>query len=196
MKDSGQKTPRISKEPEVRRQEILDTAMNVFMEKGYEAAAMRDIAAAMHVVPGLCYRYFPSKQALYEAALDAYVGEITAPMISLMEEEADSLEAFLEKLSGQFIRIDGRERYHGFFHKSENHDLQMILSVRVCEALEPYVEAVLGRMAGRGLVHIPDVSLAAPYMLFGAIPIIECDGRPSKDKAEAIRHMMERILQP
>ena len=49
------KTARISKEPEVRRQEILDTAMSVFMEKGYEAATMRDIAAAMHVVPGLCY---------------------------------------------------------------------------------------------------------------------------------------------
>lgn len=46
------KTARISKEPEVRRQEILDTAMSVFMEKGYEAATMRDIAAAMHVVPG------------------------------------------------------------------------------------------------------------------------------------------------
>ena len=38
------KTARISKEPEVRRQEILDTAMSVFMEKGYEAATMRDIA--------------------------------------------------------------------------------------------------------------------------------------------------------
>ena len=40
------KTARISKEPGVRRQEILDTAMSVFMEKGYEAATMRDIAAA------------------------------------------------------------------------------------------------------------------------------------------------------
>ena len=43
------KTARISKEPEVRRQEILDTAMSVFMEKGYEAATMRDIAAAMQI---------------------------------------------------------------------------------------------------------------------------------------------------
>ena len=47
------RTARISKEPEVRRQEILDTALDVFMEKGYEAATMRDIAAAMHVALGL-----------------------------------------------------------------------------------------------------------------------------------------------
>ena len=57
VKGMERRTARISKEPEVRRQEILDTAMDVFMEKGYEAATMRDIAAAMHVVPGLCYRF-------------------------------------------------------------------------------------------------------------------------------------------
>ena len=67
------KTARISKEPEVRRQEILDTAMTVFMEKGYEAATMRDIAAAMHVVPGLCYRYFESKQVLYDTVIEQYI---------------------------------------------------------------------------------------------------------------------------
>ena len=75
------KTARISKEPEVRRQEILDTAMSVFMEKGYEAATMRDIAAAMHVVPGLCYRYFESKQMLYDTAIEQYVKDITHTMI-------------------------------------------------------------------------------------------------------------------
>ena len=35
---------RISKPPEVRRQEILDTAMELFAEKGYEDTSMADIA--------------------------------------------------------------------------------------------------------------------------------------------------------
>ena len=91
------RTARISKEPEVRRQEILDTAMDVFMEKGYEAATMRDIAAAMHVVPGLCYRYFESKQVLYDAVVRQYVRDITAPMILLLEEEDDTLDGFLDR---------------------------------------------------------------------------------------------------
>ena len=100
------RTARISKEPEVRRQEILDTAMDVFMEKGYEAATMRDIAAAMHVVPGLCYRYFESKQVLYDAVVRQYVRDITAPMILLLEEEDDTLDGFLDRKQGHLCGID------------------------------------------------------------------------------------------
>ena len=47
---------RITKEPEVRRQEILDTAMKLFYEKGYEKTSITDIAREMGVAPGLCYR--------------------------------------------------------------------------------------------------------------------------------------------
>ena len=65
---------RISKEPEVRRQEIIDTAMRVFSEQGYEATTMKDIAREMKVASGLCYHYFPNKQELYETAVDSTPG--------------------------------------------------------------------------------------------------------------------------
>ena len=106
------KTARISKEPEVRRQEILDTAMSVFMEKGYEAATMRDIAAAMHVVPGLCYRYFESKQMLYDTAIEQYVKDITHPMIERLKEKDDSLDGFLDKMEQLVQRIFDEVRIH------------------------------------------------------------------------------------
>ena len=60
---------RVSKPPEERRQEIMDTAMRVFAEKGYEQTTMRDIASAVGVVPGLCYRYFESQKVLIEQAV-------------------------------------------------------------------------------------------------------------------------------
>ena len=63
---------RVSKEPEVRKQEMLDTAMRVFAEKGFEATTMKDIAAEMNVVSGLCYHYFQNKQQLYEDACLLY----------------------------------------------------------------------------------------------------------------------------
>ena len=42
---------RISKEPEARKQEILETAMKLFAEKGYEKTSISDIAKEMTTFP-------------------------------------------------------------------------------------------------------------------------------------------------
>ena len=63
---------RVTKEPEVRKQEILDTALKLFGENGYEKTSITDIAKAIGVAQGLCYRYFPSKEALFDSAIEQY----------------------------------------------------------------------------------------------------------------------------
>jgi AcrR family transcriptional regulator len=47
---------RVVKEPAERRQEILDTALRLFYENGYEQTSIADIARALHIAQGLCYR--------------------------------------------------------------------------------------------------------------------------------------------
>ena len=63
---------RISKDPAERKQEIIETAMRLFCEKGYEKTSISDIAREMNVAQGLCYRYFPSKEALFDTAVEQY----------------------------------------------------------------------------------------------------------------------------
>ena len=46
---------------------IVDTALRLFREQGYEATTMRAIAAAAGVSVGNAYYYFPSKQHLVQA---------------------------------------------------------------------------------------------------------------------------------
>ena len=46
------------------RQRIFDTAVKLFMEKGYEETTMRDIAAEAGCSLGLAYRYFESKEVV------------------------------------------------------------------------------------------------------------------------------------
>ena len=49
---------------------ILAAAEKEFLEKGYEAAALRDIAAAAGVTTGALYGYFKNKQELFGALVD------------------------------------------------------------------------------------------------------------------------------
>ena len=63
---------RITKEPEERRKEILNAAIKVFSEKGYEKTSITDIAKSIDIAQGLGYRYFSSKEELFDAALEEY----------------------------------------------------------------------------------------------------------------------------
>jgi AcrR family transcriptional regulator len=49
-----------------RREQILETALRLFAEGGYEATPISRIAKEAGVAKGLIYNYFPSKEALME----------------------------------------------------------------------------------------------------------------------------------
>ena len=55
---------------ERRRAEILDAATAVFAEHGFAAADVQEIADKTGVGKGTVYRYFPSKEELFLAAVD------------------------------------------------------------------------------------------------------------------------------
>ena len=46
------------------QKDILDKAREILLSQGYEALAMRRVAAACHVAVGTVYNYFPSKDML------------------------------------------------------------------------------------------------------------------------------------
>jgi AcrR family transcriptional regulator len=52
-----------------RRQRVIEAAMELASEGGYDAVQMRDVAARADVALGTLYRYFPSKDHLLIAAL-------------------------------------------------------------------------------------------------------------------------------
>jgi AcrR family transcriptional regulator len=62
------------------REHLLDTALRLFVEQGYEATTMRAIAAAADSSLGLTYRYFASKEelvlALYERLSEEMLAEV------------------------------------------------------------------------------------------------------------------------
>ncbi len=79
MTEEQQLTPKAIKT----RQHILDTAIRLFAERGYEETTMREIAAAAACSLGLTYRYFASKDELVLAHYHALSEEYLARLESL-----------------------------------------------------------------------------------------------------------------
>jgi TetR/AcrR family transcriptional regulator, cholesterol catabolism regulator len=71
--------PRVVKHPDVRRAELLDRAIGLFLQHGYDNVSLNDLIADAGVSKGAFYHWFPSKDALIEAlaersAREAFVG--------------------------------------------------------------------------------------------------------------------------
>ena len=61
-----------------RREQLMDTARSVFVDQGYHAASMDDIADRAGVSKPLLYQHFPGKLDLYLAILDSGIDSLLA----------------------------------------------------------------------------------------------------------------------
>lgn len=52
------------------KNEILNTALSVFSQKGYEGALLRDISDSLGITKAALYKHFKSKEALWNTLID------------------------------------------------------------------------------------------------------------------------------
>ncbi len=55
---------------EERRKDILEIALGIFVENGFNGTRMQEIAKRCRLSYGLVYHYFPSKEAIFTALVD------------------------------------------------------------------------------------------------------------------------------
>jgi AcrR family transcriptional regulator len=108
---SEPRKPGRPRDPELearRKAQILDTAARVFAGFGFAATDVQVIADRLGVGKGTVYRYFPTKEALFLAAVERGLRELTAEMDAVLDDPADDPV-------GQTRRAV--RRYLEFFHR-------------------------------------------------------------------------------
>ena len=78
---------------------ILDAAEELFAERGFAGAAVRDIATRAGLNAGSLYNHFESKQALYEAVLDRGLRPIYQMIEGVTDPEATPDHRVLQALT-------------------------------------------------------------------------------------------------
>ena len=165
---------RVTKEPEERRQEILDTAMRLFYEKGYEKTSITDIANAIGVAQGLCYRYFPSKEALFDTAIDQYAEELAGKFVLPQSSKPLTLKEILETMP-MMVETEDTDYY-----KDQ-------LALKVCEKLWKPVMELLKYAQETEEIHLDDIETAARFCVYGQLGILLDGDIPKEEKGERIR---------
>ena len=83
---------RITKPVEERRQEIIDTALELFLKDGFEKTQMVDISKQINVAAGTIYHYFKSKTELLYAVIDKLVEKKTKTNKMFNDSQGSALD--------------------------------------------------------------------------------------------------------
>lgn len=186
---------RVSKDPEVRKQEILDAAMILFYEKGYEHTSMTDIANKVGVAQGLCYRYFPSKEILFDCSTRQYARKLADRMKLVLCDKSLTLEQKLNNAPSYLdFEQDGSISYK-LFHTANSKKLHAQLSMTVCEIMVPVIANLLKQTNLSGETHLPDPDTAASFAVYGQLGILLDSQIRPEEKMAKIKAFLKYLLQ-
>src|SRR5205823_14205387 len=87
-----------------RREEILETATELFAEHGFSDAVTQALADRLGVGKGTIYRHFPSKRALFLAAADRVMRKMQEQINARVAGIDDQLER-LERAIATFLQF-------------------------------------------------------------------------------------------
>ena len=87
------------------REQIVDAAMGLFAERGYQATTIADIAAAAEVAPRTFFSYFPSKEAVVFHDVDRNLDGLANALRDRLPGETafDALRRWIESMFDEWM---------------------------------------------------------------------------------------------
>ncbi|HEY0687016.1 MAG TPA: TetR/AcrR family transcriptional regulator [Steroidobacter sp.] len=114
-----------TKPAELRREELLDAAQQLFLEKGIGGTSIDDIVSAADVAKGTFYLYFASKEAILTALQERFVNDFCARLDAAMEKcGANQWRARLQVWVKTIVEgyLDQVALHDVIFHEIEHYD--------------------------------------------------------------------------
>lgn len=169
--------------------EIIAAGLAEFSEKGFAQARIEDIARRAGIAKGTVFRYFPNKEALFEAAILSRIAPVFDEFLGLLDLYQGPSLALLEGLV---------ERIYARFAES---DLPVLMRIIITEGprfpaiLEIYHrqsvargQALLGRIIARGVARgeFPESALTELPMVLMAPALMSVVWRMTFDAQQPL----------
>lgn len=162
---------RISKSPDIRRQELIDVGFALYMEKGMAGLNIKEIVGQVGVATGLFYYYFKSKEIFVDEALSDFVIKNVDAISEILSSKDLTVPQKLQSASNAFWTYAEQVapyKNEGVFHTEQHH----ALTNKLLEQMQPIVEQIVLDGIDKGIFHTENPSLTAGYILYGLSSIL------------------------
>ena len=183
--------------PDVRREQILDAAVEVLLDRGLATATMADVAAAASVAKGTIYLYFESKTELLAALRSRHVDRFRAALTIALSGSGRAKPATrLDRFIHEFFdySLAHRRIHRVLFHEAGISEDDAFAGVRTL--LAEFITAAIAN----GDFARTDVDLLTDYLLSGihgalvaALHSVDHDAQHYRLGA---KELSQRLVQP
>ena len=91
---------------EQQRQAIVDTALQLFRERGFDQTRVQDVTERLRISESTFFNYFPTKQSVLDAAAEEMLNRSTTELVHEVEGDPrpvlDRLEALIRSFARNF----------------------------------------------------------------------------------------------
>lgn len=157
---------RITKDPQVRMAEILDTAEEFFYAKGYHETQISDIVKKIGVAQGTFYYYFKSKEEILEALINRRVQQISFQMEKLTADKTidplRKMELFFETILNTIRYKDGL--MFEFLYNDRYLHLMDKLTRLGEEFISPFLLRIIAEGQEKAVFHVSQPEVAEAFI--------------------------------
>lgn len=184
---------RISKAPDIRRQELLDAGFALYMEKGMAGLSIKEVVNQVGVATGLFYYYFKSKEIFVDEALNDFVIKNVNAMSEILSSKDLTVPQKLQSASNAFWAYAEQVapyKNEGAFHTEQHH----ALTGKLLEQMQPIIEQIVFDGVNMGLFRTENPPLAAGYILFGLSSILNTPIPINSDTRKCMNKLVATTL--
>jgi AcrR family transcriptional regulator len=159
---------RVSKDPDERRNEIIDVAEELFLTNGFEETTVSGIVRRIGVAQGLFYYYFKSKDEVLDAIAERYA-DLLLRNIEVLTQDShmDTFEKIKLIFTTMFQLGEGKDTLVNQIHQKPHEEVHKRLSLKTLEKLIPNFATVIRDGTLKGFLKVKDSELTAEIFLIG-----------------------------
>lgn len=166
-----------------KKDQILDTSLQLFMKKGFDATSISDILSQLDIARGTLYYHFESKEAIMDAIIERLLNQVLENIEKLMTN--DSLSQ-AEKFMGFFASINltqltGDEEIVDYFNQPQNALFHEKSNRLLIKKLSPVLAQIISDGMESGLFDTPFPAETAELILVGITGFVDSKDSPVEE---------------
>ena len=147
---------RTVKEPEIRKNEILDAADTLFAQKGFDNTSTGDILEMVGIARGTLYYHFKSKEDILDALIDRYNRQIlSAAQAAASDSSLSARERLIRTILALNVSQKGGQELKEQMHRPQNALMHQKTQMAVLNGVTPILTKLIREGAEAGHFQTP-----------------------------------------